>query len=185
MFARQALDIGDLLPVFIPSALMENGAWPGPFLNLGGVILTWGAPLPDHSVQYIGHKTQRDWEIRGIDWRARSIDNLRRISPDPLATGALFRESGEMWLISLMYPDGLGPSRLLLTEELERIFPNGYRVALPERNRAFAFALSIDREDMDTVENLIQRSYSTSNQPLWPEIFLPSDLLSTIPSGTT
>jgi hypothetical protein len=116
------------------------------------------------------------WEAQYIDWRAQALRNLRELSEAPLGTGALFRENGETWLISLMYSDGLGPSRLLLSAELKQLFPNGYRVALPERDRAFAFARNLDREDADTVENLVERSYSGSGRPLSLAIFEPDDL---------
>ena len=81
--------------------------------------------------------------------------------------------------------DGLGSSRLLLTEQLEGLFPNGYRVALPERSRGFAFAAELDVEDADTVESLIQSSYWKGARPLSPRIFDPSDLLSATPRSTT
>ena len=172
-------DIGDVLPVFIPASFVEDAVWPGPCIVLpaGGVALTWAVPLPGENLRYLLHETQREWEAQSFDWRARALQNLRELSEDPLGTGALFRENGDTWLISLMYPDGLGPSRLLLSDELERVFPKGYRVALPERDRAFAFARDLDREDADTVENLVERSYSGSGRPLSLRIFEPAELL--------
>jgi hypothetical protein len=172
-------DIGKVVPLFIPSSFVETGAWVGPYsiLRAGGVALVWAVLLPGDSIRYVLHQMQREWEARGIDWRTRALRNLRELSPEPLGTGALFRDDGETWLLSLMHNDGLGPSRLLLGDELERVFPKGYRVALPERDRGFAFARDLDHEDADTVENLIQRSYSSSGQPLSPAIFEPDDLL--------
>ncbi len=141
-----------------------------------GVAMAW-AVLLDGGVRFVLHEMQREWEAGNIDWRARGIQNLRALTPEPLGAGALFRDNGETWLISLIDPDGLGSSRLLLTAELASVFPNGYRVALPERNRAFAFARELDGEDAATVENLVQRSYATSEQPLSPQIFEPDELL--------
>jgi len=181
-------DIGAVLPVFIPSSFVESaGGWPGPceVLQAASVALAWAVPLPNDTIAYILHETQREWEAQGIDWRARALQNLRDLSPEPLGTGALFRDHGETWLISLMYADGLGPSRLLLSDQLERLFPNGYRVAMPERSRGFAFAAELDAEDADTVETLIRNSFSKGERPLSCGIFEPSDLLSAIPSSTT
>lgn len=175
-------DVDKVLPVFVPSSFVATGAWAGPYSNLPArdVALVWAVLLPDHSIRYVLHETQREWEARGVDWRGRSLENLRARSTEPLGTGALFRDNGETWLISLTYNDGLGPSRLLLTDKLARVFPKGYRVALPERNRGFAFARDLDREDADTVENLIQRSYSRSDRPLSAGIFEPEDVVSAI-----
>jgi hypothetical protein len=179
--------LSQVLPVFIPSAFVESGAWPGPYATLRTreVALAWAFLMPDDAIRYVLHDMQREWEARGIDWKTCAVENLRQRSSEPLATGALLRENGEIWLISLMHPDGLGPSRLLLTEELERLFPKGYRVALPERSRGFAFASDLDLEDADTIDNLVQKCYRRGDRPLSSGIFWPNELLSATPSSTT
>src|ERR1700691_2795758 len=162
-----------VVPVFIPSSFVETGAWPGPYaiLRARGVALAWGALLPDQDIRYVLHDAQREWETQRVDWKTRALQNLRDRSLEPMGSGALFRDNGETWLISLMHSDGLGPSRLLLTDELERLFPKGYRVAMPERNRGFAFTVDLDDVDADTVESLVRGSYSNAERPLSPEIF--------------
>jgi len=176
-----------VVPVFVPSSFVETGSLPGPYQTsrARGVVLAWAALMPGDAVQYILHEMQSDWDAQGIDWKTRALQNLRERTPEPMASGALFRDNGETWLISLMHSDGLGPSRLLLTDELERLFPKGYRVAMPERNRGFAFAEDLDDVDTDTIESLIQGSYSRAEQPLSPEIFSPDHLLSATPSRIT
>jgi hypothetical protein len=173
------LDIGKVVPVFLPSSFVEAGVWPGPYATLRaqGVAQAWAVLLPDDAIRYVLHDMARAWEALGIDWKARALENLRALSPEPVGTGALLRDDGETWLISLMHADGLGPSRLLLTDQLERVFPQGYRVALPERSRGFAFAADLDLEDSDIVDNLIRSSHSKGERPLSPGIFDPIDLL--------
>jgi hypothetical protein len=181
-------DIGAVLPVFIPSSFVAAaGGWPGPceVLQAADIALAWAVPLTCDTTAYILYETEREWEAQGIDWKARALENLRALTPEPVGTGALFRDNGETWLISLMHADGLGPSRLLLADQLERMFPKGYRVALPERSRAFAFSADLDREDFDTVETLIRRSYATGERPLSCGIFEPNHLLSAMPKSTT
>jgi hypothetical protein len=177
------LDIEKVVPLFIPSSFTESGAWPGPYATLRapGIALVWAVLLPDDGIRYVLHDMQRAWEAQGIDWKARALANLREISPEPVGTGTLFRDDGETWLISLMHDDGLGPSRLLLTDQLERVFPKGYRVALPERSRGFAFASNLDLEDADTIDNLVQRCYWKGERPLSSGTFEPNDLLSAPP----
>jgi hypothetical protein len=181
------LDIGKVVPLFIPSSFVDAGAWPGPYVALRarGIAQTWAVLLPDDAIRYVLHDVQQMWEAQGIDWKARALENLRELSPDPLGTGALFRGDGETWLISLMHGDGLGPSRLLLGDQLECLFPRGYRVAIPERSRGFAFAAELDREDADTVESLIRSCYAKGDRPLSPWILEPNDLLSATPRSTT
>src|SRR3984885_10594639 len=103
-----------VLPVFIPSSFVEASAWPGPYqtLRAGGVALVWAVLTPDEPIRYVQHDAQREWETQGIDWKSCAIQNLRERSPEPLGSGALFRDRGETWLISRMHSDGMGPSRL-------------------------------------------------------------------------
>jgi hypothetical protein len=180
-------DIGAVLPVFIPASFLESaGGWPGPceVLQARDIALAWAVPLANDITAYILHETQREWEAQGIDWKARALQNLRDLSPEPMGTGSLFRDNGETWLISLMHADGLGPSKLLLTDQLERLFPKGYRVALPERSRGFAFSTELDPVDADTIENLIHGCYAKGDRPLSCGIFDPNHLLSATPRST-
>lgn len=180
------LDIGKVVPLFVPSSFVEAGAWPGPFATLRaqGITLVWAVLISDEAIRYVLHDMQQAWEAKGLDWKARALENLRQLSPEPLGTGALFRDNGETWLISLMHEDGLGPSRLLLNDQLERVFPKGYRVAMPERSRGFAFAEELDVDDADTVDSLIRSSYSKGERPLSSCIFEPNDLLIATPRST-
>jgi hypothetical protein len=165
--------LSHLLPVFVPATCIGTARCPGPYvvLKAQGIVLTWAVLLAGDTIGPISRAIQEEWDAQGVDWKARALENLRELSPPPLAAGALLRDDGDTWLISLKHPDGLAASRLLLHHELERLFPAGYRVALPESNRAFAFARDLDREDVATVQNLVRRSYSTSIRPLSPQIF--------------
>lgn len=76
-------DIVAVLPVFIPSSFVESaGGWPGPceVLQAASIALAWAVPLPNDTVAYILHETQREWEAQGIDWKARALENLRDLS---------------------------------------------------------------------------------------------------------
>jgi hypothetical protein len=172
------LPLSQLLPVFVPAACIGTAGCPGPYAVLGapGIVETWALLLAGDAIRPLTSAIQQAWDEQGIDWKARALQNLGELSPPPLATGALLRDDGDTWLISLKYPDGLAGSRLLLHDELMRLFPAGYQLALPESNRAFAFARDLDREDVDTVQNLVRRSHSMSARPLSPEIFDPEDL---------
>lgn len=192
-YGSEGPSISQLLPVFVPSACIGSARCPGPYstLKVPGIVLTWAVPLgtvpagavpldsiplENDTIRPVTSAIHEPWDAQGIDWKMRALQNLRELSPPPLATGALLRDDGETWLVSLKYPDGLAASRLLLHNELARLFPEGYRVALPDPNRAFAFTRNLDREDIDTVQNLVRRSYSMSTQPLSPDIFDPEDL---------
>lgn len=180
-------DLGRVVPVFIPASYVESCGWPGPYelLPAKGIALAWAAPMGGDTSAYVLEATQREWESKGIDWRAHALENLKQLSKECLGAGALFRDNGETWLISLVHKDGLGPSRLLLTDQIERIFPRGYLVALPDRNRAFVFRSDLDPDERDIVDSLIEKTYRISDRAMVAGVIEPSDLAIATPSSTT
>ena len=185
--AQPGLGLASIVPVFISSSLSADGSWAGPYetLRAKGIAIAWAVPAADRAIRYLLHDTRRQWEAEGIDWQAQALNNLSELSNDPCGAASLLRDNGDTWLISFMYSDGFGSSRLLLADRLQRVFPKGYRVAMPERNRAFAFSVELDPEEADTIRHLIEQSYSKSEQRLSPEVFEPNALLSATPTSTT
>jgi hypothetical protein len=77
----------------------------------------------------------------------------------------------------MMHPDGIGPSRLLSRDRLAKLFPLGYRVALPEMGCAFAFSVDVDASEMAKLRRLIENCFRDGTRPLAPGIYMPDDLL--------
>ncbi len=77
----------------------------------------------------------------------------------------------------MMHQDGIGPSRILLRDRLESLFPEGYRVAVPEMSCALAFSKELDGFELATIQNTVAGCFQTGTRPLAPGLFDSEDLL--------
>jgi hypothetical protein len=173
------LDTTRIAPVFVPAAFFAAGNWCGPHARLRApeIGLTWAVLLPDQTMRYVDFGMKEHWDALGLDWKALALQNLAEHSGDTLGTHALRRSNGEVYGVGLMHPDGIGPSRLLLRDQLARLFPGGYQVALPEMSCAFAFSVELERNEMATVQQLVADCFQKGTRPLAPGIHAPEDLL--------
>ena len=71
---------------------------PGPFsvLQAHGIVETWAVLLSGDTIRPMTSAIRQTWEAEGIDWRARALENLRELSPPPLAT--------ETWIAKTSIP---------------------------------------------------------------------------------
>ena len=71
----------------------------------------------------------------------------------------------------------MGPSRLLLRDALREIFPEGYRVSIPEMSCAFAMSKQLEEAAETMVTDMIAKCFSGGTRPLAPGIFDPDEIL--------
>ena len=174
------IDIGELLPIFVPSSFFLFGNWPGPYtlLRAKEIGLTWSVCMPNQTMRYIDHDMQQHWESQQLDWKALAIRNLTRKTNETPAGVREFRgPAGETYSIAFMFEDGYGPSRLLLRGGLAERFPAGYRVAMPEMSCGFAYAKNLREAELATVQGVIDQCYRNGTRPLAPGSYDPDDLL--------
>src|SRR5262249_55630038 len=136
----------DLVPIFVPVSFL-GPQWPGPYwlFRAEGIGLTWTVLGEGMVVRCLDRAMQQHWEQQGIDWRTVALENLKRRSSGehPFATHSLGEDPKHPFAVAMMNPDGIGPSRLLLKDVLQRIFPQGHRFAMPEMSCGLAFALTL------------------------------------------
>jgi len=180
----EALPIGDLFPLFTPAGFYELGNWPGPFeiLTVPGLALTWATELPNQMMLYLTHSTAALWEKQGIDWKDVAMQNLAKRSEPMLATGQFCRDGGDHFALVFMHDDGYGPSRLLFRERLEKLFPRGYLVALPEMSCGLAIAADATESEMRKMEEVVAKCHNDGTRPLVPGIHYPAQLVERLPS---
>jgi len=174
----EEVDCKRIAPVFVPASFFSYGNWPGPYCRLRArdIGLTWSVLLPDQTMRYVDTGMVEYWEARGIDWKSVALCNLAEHSGDNPGTHGFNRTNGQVYAIAMMYPDGIGPSRLLLADRLAALFPSGYRVALPEMSCALAFSLDTTAEEMGSLQNMIDHCFQKGTRPLAPGIYAPEDL---------
>ena len=172
------LDIADLLPVFVPMSFFAQRNWPGPYesLQVPGLGLTWAVLQPEQTMRYVDRRVDAHWAGQGIPWRDRAVENIRRQSNQGVWTHEFRGEDGALFAVAMMHSDGLGPSRLLLRESLERLFPEGYVVALPEMSCGVALSAQAADADRSKIVDLVTTCFRDGTRPLVPGIHEPSGL---------
>ncbi len=115
---------------------------------------------------YVSHQLATHWETKNIDWKTKAFDNLLRISIDLPWTHELRSESGRLFLVAMLHPDGFGPSRLLLSSLLDGVFPTGYQVAIPERSCGLAFVNDLSPAEAEQVEKLVTECFEKGSNPV-------------------
>lgn len=180
----EELDRSKLLPIFVPASFFGYGNWPGPYelLNAEGLGLTWTILGEGQSMRYLDHRVRESWEADGFDWKAAARANLTKLAGvqgdgHGLCTHALPRQNQEIFCVAMMHPDGLGPSRLLLFDALRKLFPSGYRVALPEMSCGIAFDANLDDKETSSVQEMIDKCYRNGTRPLIPGSHSPDALI--------
>jgi len=173
------LDTRELLPVLLPAWFFTTGKWCGPFTRLRAaeIGLTWAVLTPGGNLRYIDRAARSHWEEQGLDWKALAMTNLSRHTENQPCPRMLRRVNGEIFAVAFLYEDGLGPSRLLFRGTLSRLFPQGCRVALPERSCGLAFDTGLNAEERRQVEGVINHCYQHGTRPFVPGSYGVDDLL--------
>ena len=177
------LSVSDLFPVLLPAAIFHACEWPGPFrfLTLEGLAQTWVILQPEQTMRYVDHQAEAYWAEQGIDWRAIAFGNLRRTSQGALWTHEFRRDTGEIYAAGMMQPDGIGPTRLLLREELRAEFPGGYLVSVPERSCGLVLSESATDREAAQIRDIAARCYEEGTNPVLAG-FYSSDCLQPVDS---
>jgi len=172
------LSLDDLFPVLLPAAIFKVCQWPGPFrsLRLEGLAQTWVILHPEQTMRYVDHRTEAYWAERGVDWRAIAQANLRSVSRSALWTHEFRRDGGELYAVGMMQPDGIGPARLLLTEELAAEFPAGYLVSVPERSCGLVLSEQATDREAQQIRDVAGRCYDYGTNPVLPGFYPAADL---------
>jgi len=101
---------------------------------------------------------------------------LHAASLERLYTHRLTRPNGELFAVAMLHTDGWGPSRLLLTGALKKVFPEGYRVAIPEMSCGLAISRHLEGPEETTIENIVTTCFADGSRPLARGIFEPEEL---------
>lgn len=171
-------DLQKLFPMFAPAGFFETGGWPGPFVlpAAKGVGLTWALDLGESSHRYLDRTVSAYWQDAGIDWKSAALTNLRDASLERLYTHRMIRTNGELFAVAMLHADGWGPSRLLLADALQKIFPEGYRVAVPEMSCGLAISRNLEGPEECTVQDIVAKCFGDGSRPLARGIFEPEEL---------
>jgi len=159
--------IEDLRPVLIPSSIFEAGRWIGPFHYFRAlpVSLTWAFMRPEETMLYLDHEAAAAFETKGVDWRQEARKRLaEEFERRPWSHE--FRNGGEIEAVAMMHDDGLGPSRLIMYNQIAARFPQGFSFFVPERSCALVIGNDATAKIKESVEITVQRCFSAADVPM-------------------
>jgi len=175
----EEIDTRNIAPVLVPSSFFALGNWPGPHVRLraGEIGLAWAVMLPEETMHYVSFSMAEYWDANNVDWKLLAHGYLQNNTSEELGTHAFRPSHGELYALAFMQSDGIGPSRLLLRDQLLARFPGGYKVAVPEMSCGIAFSVGLEEDELGNIQRVIERCYQGGTRPLAPSIYSPEDLL--------
>jgi hypothetical protein len=114
-----------LFPLIVPAEYVQSGAWKLPHvrLNFSDLILTWVLLHEEQTMLYVTMEHVNNWKRHDIEWGLIAIENMKRDTGKNPATHEKRDASGNLLWIAMMQSDGLGSSRVLMTENFTACFP--------------------------------------------------------------
>ncbi|NMS92077.1 hypothetical protein HGQ85_19560, partial [Clostridioides difficile] len=110
----------------------------------------------------------------GLNWQQQALDNVRqsayfhRYRKDNVVTGQ------PEWIAFLDDEDTISSSKVLLHYELERIFPSGYSVIIPDRACGIVVSNECSDETLAEVVQMVRNMYSSASTPMSQTFFSSS-----------
>jgi len=117
-----------------------------------------------------------EWRIAGSDWLVTAVERMRQADKGLVWTYERRDDAGQLLWIVFMNSDGLGSSRLLLTEELQHQFPEGYYVALPDRSCGMAISTRTAWDGLSELREMVTDMHRNATTPMCPDIRDPEAL---------
>ncbi len=131
------ISLDNIFPLIVPANYYVKGAWElphYPFPNQS-FILTWvtfGSPI---TMIYLTQEQYQELNNKHDGWQQKSFENLRLSIADNENFFSQYKMTTDgqqfLWLC-FMNGDGIGSSRILLSKELTKAFPDGYYLAFPD-----------------------------------------------------
>ncbi|SDE31747.1 hypothetical protein [Pedobacter soli] len=175
-----AINLEYIYPLIVPENYYLPGTWNLPHYNLNAsnFIVTWVSFQGDGPMIYLTQDEYQFLTETQSGWEQRAFENLRHLIHDNEYFCTHFQQSAQskkLAYIVFMNQDGIGSSRILLSDELEKLFPNGYLVAMPDRSCGFAIAKDASEHELNEVKQLIKNMFEEATTPMSPDLFNSSD----------
>ncbi len=168
-----------LRPRVVPRALFAAGL-PGPRADLvfPGLALSWGLLLGRRQFAHVTKAMVLRRDGAGIDRQRAALANLRPRHPRDaerrLFTGYYQNRDRTPGCAFALHDDGLGLSRLLLHDEIARVFPEGYRVALPDLQAGLVLSATAPPGLARAFADTVDAYYSGGAAPISAGLFDPA-----------
>ncbi|MEO3403282.1 hypothetical protein AAFN85_05235 [Mucilaginibacter sp. CAU 1740] len=170
------MDLNQIYPLIVPRSYYSEGSWELPhqqFYNKQ-FLLTWVFFTGSGVMSYITKEQFVVLNENHSGWQQTSFENLRHSITDKEnffthhATGS---DGKTIIFLAFVHGDGIGSSRILLSNELSNIFPNGYQVALPDRSVGIVVPNGINLQEMKEVKQMTNDMYKKATTPMSGQVY--------------
>ncbi len=171
-----------LHPLIVPRDYTLHDEWDLPyweFFNGSPFVVCWVEY--GEAMLYLDRKGYNDLQQSGLAWQQLAVDHVRQ--------SAYFNHyrhdnetTGEVeWIAFVNDEDTISSSKVLLQYEVEKIFRNGYEVAIPDRACGVVLSKTCRTETRHQVQQMVHSMYAKATVPMSPDLFdaaefrLPAD----------
>lgn len=170
------MNLADIQPLIIPAHYTESG-FDLPHLKLKNdkFIVCW-VHHNEKGIAYILKEEYNTLESHHKNWKRIAFENLRKTEYFQRYTKQTDHKE-LIWICFMNELDAIASSKILLYPELSKIFPEGYRVGIPNRSVGFVISKNCDEANLNEIKELLLSMYEINGAPLSTEIFDGEDFM--------
>jgi hypothetical protein len=169
----------NIFPLIVPANYYVKDTWQLPHYSLPNksFILTWVSFGSNNSFSYLTENQIQYLTSNHQNWQQKTFENLRHSINDKENFYTQFKknEKGQLIFIAFNHSDGIGSSRILLSHELKKSFPNGYLVAFPDRSCGLVIAKDINDKELTETKSLVKNMYKNATTAMSVQMHSISD----------
>jgi hypothetical protein len=168
------VDIKCLQPMIVPADYVQLNNWDLPHFPLPNpaFLLTWVEF--EEGLTYLTRDEYSELELTSLQWQQQTVDNVRQTQW--FHQQSKKSESGELeWIAFVNDEDTISSSKVLLQEELKRIFPQGYLIGIPDRACALVVSTQCTGDALTQVQELIAGMHDSATTPMSPLLHSSTD----------
>jgi hypothetical protein len=182
------ISLENIYPLIVPADYYKKGRWELPHHNLPNqaFILSWVTFNSSATMNYLSEQQYQELTNKHDGWQQKAFENLKLSIADNENFCTQYKMSADgqqlLWLC-FMHSDGIGSSRILLSTELTKAFPQGYYVAFPDRSSGLAIAKDISEDELKEIRDLIKSMHKGATTAMSGQLHSPADF--TLPEQWT
>lgn len=174
------ISLANIYPLIVPANYYVKGTWELPHYTLPNqsFILTWVIFDSAATMNYLTQEQYQELNNSYDGWQQKALENLRVSIADNENFFTQYKIAADgqhlLWLC-FMNSDGIGSSRLLLSTELTKAFPNGYYLAFPDRSCGLVIAKDISDTELKEIKNMVKGMYDSATTFMSGQLHPASD----------
>jgi len=176
------INLNNIFPLIVPASYFVKDTWELPHYSLPNksFTLTWVIFGSTTSMSYLTQDQYQNLNTKHEGWQQIAFENLRHSINDNenFYTQFKINDDGQRLIfLAFMHSDGIGSSRILLSDELAKAFPSGYYLAFPDRSCGLVIAKDIMEKELIETKNMIKNIYQNATTAMSGQLLTISDFV--------